>query len=122
LARKPRISAAEEEQARSRAEIAALAERLPVTDGSGGPPWGGVPLEVQIFIRDQARELLERGEATPEAADRLWARLPSYWRRQFRDQGVATLVARSRGLLHDNDVSMFDEDWHGKSLRGGRWR
>jgi hypothetical protein len=120
LARAPRISAVEQERALSRAEIEALAERLPVTDGCGGPPADGVPVEVQIFTRDQARDVLERGAATPEAANSLWARLPSYWRRQFRDDGVAMLVARSRGL-HDNDVSMFDGDWHGKSWRGGRW-
>jgi hypothetical protein len=122
LARRPRVSSVEEEQARSVAEIEALAERLPVTGVDGGPPNGGPPVELQLEIRDEARELLERGQATPGEADRLWARLPSYWRRQFRGRGVAELVARSRGLLHDGDISMFDPDWHEKSLRAGRWR
>jgi hypothetical protein len=121
LARAPRISEAEEQQTRSVVELEALVNKLPVTGCDGGTPPGGPPVDVQIFVRDEALGLFERGAATPEAANRLWARLPSYWRRQFCSDGVAMLVARSRGL-HDNDVSMFDGDWHGKSLRGGRWR
>jgi hypothetical protein len=79
LARKPRICVVEEEQARSIAEIEALADRLPVT---AGPLEVGVPVDFQVSIRDQARDLLHRDAATPEEADRLWEPLPS-WRRQW---------------------------------------
>jgi hypothetical protein len=45
----------------------------------------------------------------------------------------AVLVARARGLVRlegfgrhaelvPGNVSMFEPGWHGKSLRGGRWR
>jgi hypothetical protein len=89
LARKPRVSSADKQQALSVAELEALAERLPVTGVDGGPPEGGPPVDLQIEIRDEARDLLERAQATPGEADRMWARLPSYWRRQFCPRGVA---------------------------------
>ena len=69
-------------RARAVAELQALADRLPVTDGYGGPPESGPPIDVQIAVRDEARDHLDRGAVAPEEdADRLWARLPSYWRR-----------------------------------------
>jgi len=98
LARRPRTSL-EEEQARSRAEVEALAERLPVT---GGPQEDAVPVDLQISIRDAARNVLERGAATPVEADRLWERLPSYWRRQFvRSRGPLPDVYRMRAVDPD---------------------
>jgi len=57
LARRPRIWVVEEEQAQAVAEIKALAELLPVTD----IPDDAVPVDLQISIRDQARDVLERG-------------------------------------------------------------
>jgi len=111
LARAPRTSEAEEEQAQSVAEIEALVNKLPVTGCDGGTPPGGPPVDVQISVRDEAQELLERGEATPGAANRLWERLPRAWRRQFWP-GVSA--------LHDNEL--FDPDWHEKQWRAGRWR
>jgi hypothetical protein len=47
--------------------------------------------------------LLEGGAVTPKAADRLWSRLPSYWRWQFAGR------ARRPGL--------FDEAWDATNVR-----
>jgi hypothetical protein len=76
-------STAEGKQAHAIAELGALASRLPVTGCDGGPPWSGTPIADQLRVRDEARDLLASGEVSLEAVDRLWARLPRYWRRQF---------------------------------------
>jgi hypothetical protein len=83
LARPPRVSWGDEEQARAVAEVEARAERLPVTGGHSLPP-----IVLQLAIRDEARDLVKRGAVTPKEADRLWEQLPSYWRRQFTNPGV----------------------------------
>jgi hypothetical protein len=111
LARKPRIWVVEEERARSVADIEALGQRLPVT---GGPPEDGVPVDVQISIRDQARDLLERGAATPEVADRLWEPLPSSWRRQWAPSRLPD-VRRMRAV--DPDCRTAD-DYSARTIGG----
>jgi hypothetical protein len=80
LARQPRVSAGEE-QARSVADVEALATLLPVT---GGPEESAIPVDLQIEIREEARDVLARGAATPQEADRLWVPLPACWRSQWR--------------------------------------
>jgi hypothetical protein len=103
LARRPRIWVVEEEQARAVAEIKARAELLPVT---GGPPENAVPVDLQISIRDEAGDVLERGAATPEEADRLWAPLPSSWRRQWAPSQLPD-VRRMRAV--DPDCGTADD-------------
>jgi hypothetical protein len=97
MARPPRISTEGEQQERSVAELEALVKRLPVTGPDGGSPDGRPSVGAQIAVRDEALDLLERGAATPEAADRLWARLPSYWRRQFRGTTPRAIRAVDHG-------------------------
>ena len=111
MARAPRTSEAEEEQAQSVAEIEALVNKLPVTGCDGGTPPGGPPVDVQISVRDEALGLFERGAATPEAANRLWARLPSYWRRQFAPSQLPD-VDRMRAIDPDS------RDFHPRRIGG----
>jgi hypothetical protein len=118
LARKARTPvAAEEERARSVSEVEALATRLPVT---GGLPEDAVPVDVQIAIRDEARDVLTRGAATPQEADRLWERLPSYWRRQWRPQfrGDRADVRRMRAIRSSRVVIAASARRTGESPAG----
>jgi hypothetical protein len=93
LARRPRTWVAEEEErTRAVADIDALAERLPVT----GTP--ALPVDLQVSIRHGARDVLERGAATPEEADGLWKPLPDYWRTQWRRQFVPSPLPDVRRL------------------------
>jgi hypothetical protein len=76
----------ERERAHAVAEAEALVRKLPVT--GGGPDSRDPSLEVMLAVRDEARDLLKRGRVTPREVDRLWQRLPRYWRRQFTNPGV----------------------------------
>ena len=74
---------------------------------TGGPDEEQYPADLQLEIRDEARDLLARRAAIPQAADRLWARLPRYWRSQWRRARGTELpsVYRMRAVDPDGDLN-----------------
>ena len=73
----------------------------------------------QTFALLEAAEQRQRDETrrTTQATREVCAGL------QVKDVvGGARLERATCGLLNDNDVPMYDPEWHEKSYRAGRWR